>query len=61
MVSDPRGYLNPVGPETAACTACHAEVFAASHALANTTTLGESCAACHGPDREFSVDRVHAR
>ncbi|MBM3747330.1 MAG: hypothetical protein FJW34_16195 [Acidobacteria bacterium] len=33
----------------------------ASHALANTTRLGESCAACHATGREFGVPRVHAR
>ncbi|MCL6508177.1 MAG: OmcA/MtrC family decaheme c-type cytochrome [Bryobacteraceae bacterium] len=60
-VTDPRGWLNPVGPTTSACTGCHAPVYAASHALANTTQLGESCAACHKAGAEFSVDRVHAR
>jgi len=59
-VVDPRGYLNPEGPETAACTSCHTAIFAASHALANTTRLGESCAACHGTNSDFSVDKVHA-
>ncbi|MBK9166844.1 MAG: OmcA/MtrC family decaheme c-type cytochrome [Bryobacterales bacterium] len=60
-VTDPRGLINPVGPETAACTSCHGSRAAASHALANTTQLGESCAACHGPNSAFSVDRSHAR
>ncbi|MBI5085571.1 MAG: OmcA/MtrC family decaheme c-type cytochrome [Acidobacteria bacterium] len=60
-VTDPRGWLTPAGPTTAACLACHASKEAASHALANTTTLGESCAACHGPNAEFSVARVHAQ
>ncbi len=60
-VSDPRGWLNPVGPESAACLGCHGSIQAASHALANTTELlGESCAACHGDGKQFSVDRVHA-
>ena len=59
-VQDPRGLLNPVGPTTAACTSCHTEIFAASHALANTNALGESCAACHSPEDQFSVDQVHA-
>jgi OmcA/MtrC family decaheme c-type cytochrome len=61
QVTNPRGFINPEGPATAACTGCHTGVEAASHALANTTTLGESCSACHGADREFSVGRVHAR
>jgi OmcA/MtrC family decaheme c-type cytochrome len=60
-VKDPQGLLNPMGPETAACTTCHTSVYAASHALANTTSLGESCATCHGPNAEFSVNRSHAR
>jgi len=59
---DPRGYLNPVGPTTAACTACHTSIQAASHALVNTTELlGESCSVCHGPDADFSLNKVHAR
>jgi OmcA/MtrC family decaheme c-type cytochrome len=61
QVTDPRGYLNPVGPETIACISCHDSLQAASHALANTSALGESCAACHGPNKDFSVDKVHAR
>ncbi len=60
-VQDPKGLLNPVGATTSACTACHGEIYAASHALANTSQLGESCAACHKPGAEFSVDRVHAQ
>jgi OmcA/MtrC family decaheme c-type cytochrome len=60
-VKDPRGLLDPMGPETAACTGCHSTTYAKSHALANTTQLGESCATCHGKTAEFSVDRVHAQ
>ena len=60
-VEDPKGPLNPVGATTSACTACHGEIYAASHALANTSELGESCAACHKPGADFSVDRVHAQ
>ena len=60
-VVDPRGYLNPNLPEAAACTSCHGTLYAASHALANTTRLGESCATCHRPNAEFSVDKVHAQ
>ena len=59
-VQDPRGFLNPVGPETIACISCHDNLPAASHALANTSALGESCAACHGDGKLFSVNRVHA-
>jgi OmcA/MtrC family decaheme c-type cytochrome len=61
QVKDPLGLLNPVGPTTSACTACHGEIYAASHALANTTTLGESCATCHKPEADASVNRVHAK
>ena len=61
-VTDPQGLLNPVGTATAACTACHGSVSAASHALVNTNDqLGESCDVCHGTDAEFSVNKVHAR
>jgi OmcA/MtrC family decaheme c-type cytochrome len=55
-----RGYLNPSGPEAAACLSCHRSKAAAAHALANTNTLGESCSACHGPNGDFSVRKVHA-
>jgi OmcA/MtrC family decaheme c-type cytochrome len=60
-VTDPRGPINPVQPTTSACTGCHTDIAAASHALSNTTVLGEACAVCHGADGEFSVDKVHAR
>ena len=60
-VVDPRGYLNPTGAQAAACLSCHKSLDAASHALANTTSLGESCGACHGPNSEFSVSKVHAQ
>jgi OmcA/MtrC family decaheme c-type cytochrome len=60
-VQDARQAIPVVLPETAACTACHSSTYAKSHALANTTQLGESCATCHGPNAEFSVDKSHAR
>lgn len=60
-VNDPRGYFNPTYLTTGACLGCHTSKDAASHALANTTTLGESCGACHGPNSEFSVARSHAQ
>jgi len=60
-VDDQRGPINPIGPVGSACTGCHATIATASHVLANTTRLGESCAVCHGPSADFSVDRVHAR
>ncbi|MBS1874670.1 MAG: OmcA/MtrC family decaheme c-type cytochrome [Acidobacteria bacterium] len=48
-------------PISAACQGCHDELSTAAHALTNTSTLGESCKACHGMNSEFSVDNVHAR
>jgi OmcA/MtrC family decaheme c-type cytochrome len=59
-VVNPAGYINPAGPVTAACTGCHTGVDASSHALSNTSSLGESCAVCHAADDDFSVDKVHA-
>jgi OmcA/MtrC family decaheme c-type cytochrome len=60
-VVQPQGPINPMGAVTAACTGCHAKISDASHALANTTTLGESCDACHGPSAQFNPDQVHAQ
>ena len=60
-VRDPQGFINPVKPITSACTGCHVTQPASSHALANTTTLGESCLVCHGSDRAFAVDKMHAQ
>jgi OmcA/MtrC family decaheme c-type cytochrome len=57
----PRDYINPMQPIQAACLTCHTSQEAASHALLNTSTLGESCRVCHGTTSEFSVDKVHAR
>ena len=57
----PRDYINPMQPVAAACLSCHTSQEAASHALLNTSTLGESCRVCHGTTSEFSVDRAHAR
>ena len=60
-VVTPRGYTNPTPPTTAACLSCHTDKPSASHALSNTNSLGEACAVCHGPDADFSIDKVHAR
>jgi hypothetical protein len=61
-VTNPRAFLNPTPPNTAACTACHVEKDASAHADAMTSPkLGESCSVCHGTDGDFSVDKVHAR
>lgn len=58
---DPKAYIPVMGASTAACLSCHDTKSSASHALANTTTLGETCDTCHGTQGEFSVSRVHAR
>jgi OmcA/MtrC family decaheme c-type cytochrome len=61
MVASPGGFTKTTAPVSAACQGCHDDVATASHALANTTVLGESCAACHSAGEAFSVDRVHQR
>lgn len=60
-VLDPQGPISPVQPITGACTGCHTGVSTASHALANTTILGESCAVCHGSDGAYAVGKSHAQ
>jgi len=60
-VQTPRGFTPTTQPTAAACLACHTDQSAASHALANTTALGESCATCHGPNADYALDKVHAR
>jgi OmcA/MtrC family decaheme c-type cytochrome len=61
VVASPGGFTKTTAPISAACQGCHDDLATASHALANTTVLGESCAACHSAGEEFSVDRVHQR
>ena len=60
-VASPGGFTKTTMPIAAACQGCHDDKSTASHALANTTILGESCATCHGSNGEFAVDKVHAR
>jgi hypothetical protein len=60
-VLDPQGYINPVKPFTASCIGCHSSAPASSHALANTTVIGESCVVCHSSDAVFAVDKMHAQ
>jgi len=61
MVASPGGFMPQTAPVSAACQGCHDDKSTASHALANTTALGESCVTCHGQNAEFSADKVHAR
>ncbi|MEE4294732.1 MAG: hypothetical protein V2I79_12275, partial [Xanthomonadales bacterium] len=37
MVTTPRDYFTPMGPETASCLSCHDSQSAASHALSNSS------------------------
>jgi OmcA/MtrC family decaheme c-type cytochrome len=60
-VTDPQGPINPIQPIGSACTGCHADLSTASHVLANTTSLGESCQTCHASGADFSVTQVHAQ
>jgi OmcA/MtrC family decaheme c-type cytochrome len=60
-VTDPQGLINPVQPMASACSGCHVDKASASHFLANTTSLGESCAVCHGTGGAFTVSSVHAQ
>jgi Outer membrane cytochrome MtrC/MtrF-like, domains II/IV len=61
-VNNPRDYINPTPPTTAACTACHTLKDASAHAATMTSSsLGESCGVCHGAGAAFSVDQVHSR
>ena len=60
-VVDPQGPINPIQPFASACTGCHVDIPTASHALSNTTSLGEACSVCHGSGAEFAVDKMHAQ
>jgi OmcA/MtrC family decaheme c-type cytochrome len=60
-VVDPQGPINPILPIASACTGCHVDIPTASHALSNTSMLGESCTVCHRSGAEFAVDKVHAQ
>ena len=51
----------PMGHYTTACLGCHDTKPAAAHAFSMTAPFGEACATCHGPDADFSVDKMHAR
>jgi OmcA/MtrC family decaheme c-type cytochrome len=61
QVTDPQGPINPVQATASACSGCHVDTTAASHFLANTTTLGEACAVCHATGSAYAVGQVHAQ
>ena len=61
QVVDPQGFINPVQATASACSGCHVDQKAASHFLANTTTLGEACAVCHATGAAYAVGQVHAQ
>jgi OmcA/MtrC family decaheme c-type cytochrome len=61
QVVDPQGLINPVQAVASACSGCHVSKGEGAHFLANTTSLGESCAVCHGSAGQFAVDAVHAQ
>ncbi|MCK6485574.1 MAG: hypothetical protein HUU22_08375 [Phycisphaerae bacterium] len=44
-----------------ACTSCHDSSAAMAHVAINTVpgTITEACATCHGPGREFSIEKSH--
>jgi OmcA/MtrC family decaheme c-type cytochrome len=60
-VTDPQGPINPIQATSSACTGCHVTPDAASHVLANTTSLGESCTVCHSATSDYAVGKVHAQ
>jgi len=60
-VADTQGPLNPAPATTSACTACHQNLSALAHAVAQTDPrFGESCDVCHAAGAAFDVDQVHA-
>jgi OmcA/MtrC family decaheme c-type cytochrome len=60
-VTDPQGPITPVPAVASSCSGCHADTTSASHALANTDSLGESCTVCHSSTAQFSISSVHAQ
>jgi OmcA/MtrC family decaheme c-type cytochrome len=56
-----RDWFTPMGQGTTACLGCHDNRDAAAHAFLNTAPFGEACATCHGPGKDWAVDKAHAR
>jgi OmcA/MtrC family decaheme c-type cytochrome len=60
-VLDTQGPLSPIPATTSACTACHQNLSALAHAVAQTDPkFGESCDVCHATGAAYDVDQVHA-
>ena len=56
----PSEQIEPAAVWFATCTACHDAPVELDHMAAFTSPLGlESCADCHGPGQEYSVENVH--
>jgi OmcA/MtrC family decaheme c-type cytochrome len=60
-VVDPQGPTHPAQAIASACSGCHVDLASASHFLANTTVLGESCTVCHSASGILPVGQVHAQ
>ncbi len=69
-LATPADDLN-ITPTAAVCSSCHDSLVAQSHMTINGALFMavqspvidanvESCAVCHGPGRDFDVDKVHA-
>ena len=59
--TDPQGPINPIPAISSACSGCHVQIATASHMLANTTSLGESCTVCHAAGTVEAVGQAHAQ
>jgi hypothetical protein len=56
----PAAPLTPTRTWTVACGSCHDSTLASAHMATQSTPNGaESCAVCHGPGDELSVERAH--
>lgn len=52
--------ISTILPIRTRCTSCHDDPATGGHADLNTTSTGvETCAVCHGQNREFDVAKVH--
>lgn len=60
-VQDPQGPIHPIQPISSACTGCHVQLPTASHVLAMSNSLGESCVVCHSSTSSESVAKAHAQ